>query len=307
MIDPAPPGLPRPRWSVMIPSYDCAQYLARTLDSVLSQDPGPDAMQIEVVDDGSSDRPEDLVARLGGGRVAFFRQRQNVGPTRNFNTCIERSRGELVHILHGDDFVEAGFYDKMRVLADDNTDTALFSCRVKVVDLGEELLWIHAMVESFGKTSRIAKPLYYANRFLTPGVVVRRTFYETCGGFDTSLCHTADWEMWVRAITQGGCIMTEEPIAYYRCFDQSHTSSLERTADNLVDWLRLKRILRDRYGDFDPINFDRSVNRKAREQAVRYEKRGDRAAARANWKIWKKTVHLSDLHGPGDLIRWIRP
>src|SRR5207253_10172288 len=50
-IEPVPEGDERPRWSVMIPAYECAGYLVETLESVLAQDPGPDRMQIEVVDD----------------------------------------------------------------------------------------------------------------------------------------------------------------------------------------------------------------------------------------------------------------
>ena len=45
----------RPRWSVMIPTYNCARYLEAALRSVLAQDPGREAMQIEVVDDHSPD------------------------------------------------------------------------------------------------------------------------------------------------------------------------------------------------------------------------------------------------------------
>lgn len=43
----------RPLWSVMIPSYNCAKYITKALESVLMQDPGKDKMQIEVVDDCS--------------------------------------------------------------------------------------------------------------------------------------------------------------------------------------------------------------------------------------------------------------
>ena len=95
----------------MIPTYNCARYLGATLRSVLTQDPGPEAMHIEVVDDHSTaDDPEDVVARLGRGRVAFHRQPENVGVVGNLNTCLQRSRGELVHVLHGDDRVLDGFY-----------------------------------------------------------------------------------------------------------------------------------------------------------------------------------------------------
>ena len=51
-VVPLSPDEPRPLWSVMIPTYHCADYLAHTLRSVLRQDPGPDAMQIEVVSSG---------------------------------------------------------------------------------------------------------------------------------------------------------------------------------------------------------------------------------------------------------------
>jgi glycosyltransferase involved in cell wall biosynthesis len=100
----------------MIPSHDCAPYLRETLASVLAQDPGPDRMQIEVVDDGSPDDPRAVVDELGRGRVDFFRQSRNVGHVANFHTCVERSRGRLVHLLHGDDCVRDGFYAAMERL-----------------------------------------------------------------------------------------------------------------------------------------------------------------------------------------------
>src|SRR5689334_23006227 len=90
----------RPLWSVMIPTYNCARYLQETLANVLVQDPGSELMQIEVVDDHSIDDPAAVVAQVGRGRVGFFQQQQNVGHTNNFATCLKRSRGRLVHLLH---------------------------------------------------------------------------------------------------------------------------------------------------------------------------------------------------------------
>ena len=49
-----PAGVHRPLGSVMIPTHNCSHFLAQTLQSVLSQDPGPAAMEINVVDDGST-------------------------------------------------------------------------------------------------------------------------------------------------------------------------------------------------------------------------------------------------------------
>ena len=63
----APPAgeLARPRWSVMIPTFNCAERLRVTLAGVLVQDPGPEQMQIEVVDDCSTDDdPADILRAI---------------------------------------------------------------------------------------------------------------------------------------------------------------------------------------------------------------------------------------------------
>src|SRR5579872_4175700 len=99
---PAPPVIaplgstePRPFWTVMIPTYNRSTYLERTLRSVLAGDPGPEVMQIEVVDDASTvDDPEPVVRRVGGDRVSFFRQPRNLGLVGSWNSCIERAVGE---------------------------------------------------------------------------------------------------------------------------------------------------------------------------------------------------------------------
>ncbi|MFM6004846.1 MAG: glycosyltransferase family 2 protein, partial [Sphaerospermopsis kisseleviana] len=71
---------PRPLWSVMIPTYNNIQYLEKTLKSVIEQAPEPDVMQIEVVDDDSTELDiEEIVSKIGKGRVSFYRQPQNLG------------------------------------------------------------------------------------------------------------------------------------------------------------------------------------------------------------------------------------
>jgi glycosyltransferase involved in cell wall biosynthesis len=138
---PISPGVERPLWSVMIPAFNCAQYLRETLESVLAQDLGPEQMQIEVVDDCSTkDDPEAVVNEIGRGRVLFHRKPANAGAVRNFNTCIERSRGHLVHILHGDDFVEEGFYRKFTAAFEASPDCAAIFCRLFHVDENGDLL-----------------------------------------------------------------------------------------------------------------------------------------------------------------------
>jgi len=108
LISPKEEGSPRPFWSVMIPTYNPQpHYLEETLRGVLLQDPGPEQMQIEVIDDGSADdTASEVVRRIGAGRVAFYAVPQNRGLANTWNLCVERARGNWVHILHQDDIVD---------------------------------------------------------------------------------------------------------------------------------------------------------------------------------------------------------
>src|SRR5260370_192200 len=99
-IEPVAGGLPRPLWSVMIPAYNCADYLRHTLRGVLDQDPGPDRMQIQVVDDCSTkDDPAAVVREMGGGRIRYFRQPKNIRAIESVHTCGRPARRPPGHIL----------------------------------------------------------------------------------------------------------------------------------------------------------------------------------------------------------------
>jgi glycosyltransferase involved in cell wall biosynthesis len=137
VAQPAGPG-PKPFWSVVIPSYNRSGYLERALTSVLSQGESAGEMQIEVVDDASTaDDPEMLVRRLAGDQVSFFRQPSNVGAAANWNTGIDRSRGEWVHILHSDDIVFPGFYARLKTAMEGRNGLGAAFCRTALIDENE--------------------------------------------------------------------------------------------------------------------------------------------------------------------------
>jgi len=176
----------RPLWSVMIPTYNCADYLRETLLSVLAQDPGPDLMQIEVVDDHSTlNDPEAVVEELGSGRVNFYQQPENVGHTRNFETCLERSRGKLIHLLHGDDSVRDGFYRNMEQAFKQNPHIGAAFCRHIFVNGQGDWFDISPLEQpQSGIISNWLERIAVEQRIQTPAMVVRREVYETLGAFD---------------------------------------------------------------------------------------------------------------------------
>jgi hypothetical protein len=225
----------RPLWSVMIPTYNCAKYLRTTLETVLAQDPGPAVMQIEVVDDCSfSDDPESVTKEVGGGRVGFFRQRQNVGHTANFNTCLNRSMGQLVHLLHGDDAIRPGFYDTFERLFEENPTIGFAFSRYLGVDENGQWRSVSRLAQdASGILPDALRVIASRQPVQTAATVVRRAVYEDVGGFAPSLDHCGeDWEMWMRIAARYPVWYEAEPLAVYRVHAGSLTGNAVRTAAN---------------------------------------------------------------------------
>ncbi len=261
-IAPVAPGVPRTLWSVMIPTFNCNQLLRTTLESVLAQAPGPEVMQIEVVDDHSADDPAPIVAALGRGRVAYSRQPRNVGITKNFATCLSLARGRLVHLLHGDDCVRTGFYEQMsRLFEQQPTIGAAFCQHIFIDGHGRELA-MSAQEQNFsGVLPDALERLALEQRIMTPSMVVRRDVYERLGAFDDRLPCSEDWEMWVRIAAHYPIGFEPAPLAAYRMHADSNTGRNTHDAANM----RYTRAAIDMFEAYLPPAKAHDIVRRARE------------------------------------------
>ena len=209
----------------MIPTYNPrADYLEQTLRSVLEQDPGPAQMQIEVIDDCSNDdTASELTRRIASERVTFHAESQNRGLANNWNRCIERARGHWVHILHQDDFVLSGFYDRLRKGAERSVAGAMF-CRYAVANSKGHWLRISELHrESAGLLEDWHAQITVQQFIQCPAITVRRAAYEQLGGFLPHLHYVPDWEMWQRIASQFSFWFEPSILACYRGHPDSVT------------------------------------------------------------------------------------
>jgi hypothetical protein len=89
-------------------------------------------MQIEAVDDCSTTTDvQTLIAERYGETVSFHRHPTRLGLAGNWNACIERAKGTLIHILHQDDFVESGYYNEIEALAAKFPHVGLYATRFR--------------------------------------------------------------------------------------------------------------------------------------------------------------------------------
>jgi glycosyltransferase involved in cell wall biosynthesis len=86
--------------SVIIPSYNRAQYIGQAVASALNQ--GPVVGEVIVVDDGSTDDTLSVLSGIKDPRLRVFTQPQS-GPAAARNAGLIQARGRWIQFLDSDD------------------------------------------------------------------------------------------------------------------------------------------------------------------------------------------------------------
>lgn len=246
IINPLPQDDTNVLWSVMIPSYNCCKYLKRTINSVLEQDMGTSCMQIEVIDDYSTDADvEQVVLETGKGRVGFYRQSENVGSLRNFETCINRSKGKFIHILHGDDQVVNGFYKEIAELFTKHPGAGAAFTGFSVIDEHNNFLYNNDTISpEAGIIENWLTTIAENQRLRTCAIVVRRSVYEQIGSF-FAVHYGEDWEMFVRIAANYPVAYSPKNLAVYRLHDNNISGRYMATGQNIKDIKKVIAIIQN--------------------------------------------------------------
>jgi glycosyltransferase involved in cell wall biosynthesis len=253
----------RPFWSVMIPTYNPrADYLEETLWSVLKQAPGPERMQIEVIDDCSNnDTASEVTRRIGAGRATFHAEPQNRALANAWNRCIERARGHWVHILHQDDIVLPGFYERLYHGITCNPDIGMAFCRFAIIDANGHWSELGPLENATpGVLNNWLKRVATGYHLECPAVVVKRATYERLGGFRAQLTYALDLEMWVRIAANARVYYEPQILAGFRRHGDNQSAVQQRTGANMQDMARAIKI----WKDYLPANSRTQLEQQAR-------------------------------------------
>jgi hypothetical protein len=204
---------------------------------VLAQDPGVSEMEIALIDDGSLEA--DPVATLDAAtrrRITCVRQPRHEGIGPNWNACIRQARGRWVHILHQDDLVLPGFYQRLRAGIESTPGVGAAFARDVVIDRPGARKWGQVRVrEAAGIVEDWIEHVFVSLHLRASAVVVRRDVYETLGGFRCDLEYTLDWDMWKRIAAAYPLWYEPEVLMFYRRHRASASFAHMRSGENIVE------------------------------------------------------------------------
>jgi glycosyltransferase involved in cell wall biosynthesis len=120
-----------PTVSVIVPTYNRAHLIGRTIRSVLNQT-FPD-FELIVVDDASIDDTKNVVASFGDPRIRYIRRRQNGWASAARNTGIKAAQGKYICFLDSDDEYLLTMLERKMYLFANNTSNELGAVQCGVI------------------------------------------------------------------------------------------------------------------------------------------------------------------------------
>ncbi len=238
-----------PQVSVVIPTYNRARLVARAIRSALAQT--FDDFEVIVVDDGSTDDTERVVAGFDDPRVRYVPHSANGGEAAARNTGVAAARGIYIAFLDSDDeWFPDKLHEQMRAFPA-GSDRIRASCtgyELKHIDTGEV------------ETVITRKPASWLEQLLGHGsnigmgstLLVERKVFDEIGPFDLNLPRLTDGDWLIRYVKCYDMDVFEKPLArvYYDARNASAgpmTQSVTHfLAKNRENYLTLSSAVRSR-------------------------------------------------------------
>ena len=228
-----------PTLTVVTPTYNQADFLRDTIESVLSQD-YPN-IEYVVLDDGSTDDTAKILAEYGDPFT--WETQKNMGQTATINKGWAMTKGEIITWLNSDDT----FYDATSVST--GIDYLLKNPDVGVV-FGDSMF-----TEADGTEIEPTRPIidFTYKKFILncenpvsqPSSFIRREVIEKIGVLDPKFYYLMDWNFWMKVGLYFKMEHIDEILSTYRLHADSKTVAHAKKGASELEYMYEKFFERD--------------------------------------------------------------
>jgi glycosyltransferase involved in cell wall biosynthesis len=196
--------------SIILPTHNGARFLRDSISSCLNQT--HTAIELIVVDDGSTDETPKILAELDDPRLIRVRHPQNLGLPKTLNTGFARATGQYLTWTSDDNYYIPEAIETLLKFLKDNPDVDfVYSDLWEINDQGEIIRKVLA---------RDPKDLTQHN-CVNACFLYQRKVYETLGDYNPEALLAEDFEYWLRVYCHFQMKPYNKPLYYYRVHDKS--------------------------------------------------------------------------------------
>lgn len=214
--------------SIILGTFNSEETVIETLASIHGQD-YPN-LELIIWEDGSTDKTREIIDNWLSfhgkrfTRIEKIYSNVNEGICINFKRAIERSHGEWIKAIAGDDTLMPGaitaFLEKAK-----ETDADAIAAQVTSFELNSAGNIITGTsfpdCVNLEKINRLNCLNYFDiinnNIMASPSAFFSRRIYKTSSGIDMRFKHLEDWPLWINLVLANGKFATiDKPLVYYR-------------------------------------------------------------------------------------------
>ena len=205
-----------PLFSVIIPLYNKAPYVRKTVESVLGQTLGD--YELVIVDNGSNDGSSEIVAGFSDPRIQIVRLEENVGVSNARNKGVELSTAPYVTFLDADDWWEPTFLEEMAALTERHPGAGIYGTGYYIVKNGKKRVAPIGVEDGFTE-GEINYCRVYAKTLCMPltsiSICMPRAVFDETGGFPAGIKLGEDFLLWLQVALKHKVVLLNKPLSNY--------------------------------------------------------------------------------------------
>ena len=206
-------------FSIIIPLYNKAPYIAKALQSIVNQT--YKKFELIVINDGSTDNSLE-VAKIALEQTASLDyqliDQPNAGVSTARNNGVKIAKYDYIAFLDADDWWKSTFLEEMKMLIEDFPDAGIYGSSYYKVKRGKYIPAQIGVEENFERGYFDYIHAYTISPWMpltSISVVVPKSIFNQMQGFKPQLKLGEDFDLWIRIALQYKTALLNNPLTYY--------------------------------------------------------------------------------------------
>ena len=213
----------RPSVSVILATYNRANLLSRSIESVLEQSYRD--FELIIVDDASTDNTKEVVESFNDSRINYITYAKNKGAANARNIGIENSLGTYIAFQDSDDEWIADKLKKQMAFFNKAPDTVgVVYTDMYRINNGKNIYW-HSPTDISTKLINLKTLNYQVFGLGIQSTLIKKSCFDKVGLFNEHLPRYIDLELFIRLSREYSFIHLKEPLVEYHATPGISTNS----------------------------------------------------------------------------------
>lgn len=223
----------QPLVSVIIPCYNCDEFILRAIDSVKNQT--YKNIEIIVVEDGSVRKVKELISCYP--EITYCYQ-ENKGQASARNRGIKLSTGSFIAFLDADDVWKPQKIEMQIACMKEKRNIGLVHTNMIIISK-DRVIERKQKIPSGNIFSTLLKENYIA----TSSVMIRRECFDNVGAFNEDMQIAEDYLLWLNIAHQYQCYYIDIPLIKYYIHNSNISLNYEKKLSNIM---KLRKVMPDK-------------------------------------------------------------